>query len=142
MFAMMSANTISGGCLCGAIRYEAAGIPYNLTHCHCEDCRRSSGAAFVTWASFRRSEFRFTIGTPRGIRWASRQRLFCPTCGTPLMFIGAENIEEVDEVDITVCTFDHPEVVKPSDHTWISDRLSWIQRADGLPGYAKARESA
>lgn len=47
---------MQGGCLCGAVRYEATGRPHNVTHCHCADCRRSSGAAFVRWASFRRGE--------------------------------------------------------------------------------------
>ena len=48
-------KTIRGGCLCGAIRYEGIGEPYNVTHCHCEDCRKSAGAPFATWASFRRA---------------------------------------------------------------------------------------
>ena len=55
-------QTIQGGCLCGAMRYEATGRPYNITHCHCTDCRRSSGAAFVTWASLLRTQFLFTRG--------------------------------------------------------------------------------
>ena len=63
----MSAITTMGGCLCGAVRYEATGRPYNVSHCHCIDCRRASGAPFVTWASFRRSEFRFTKGQPRNV---------------------------------------------------------------------------
>jgi hypothetical protein len=40
-------KTIRGGCLCGAIRYEGIGEPYNVTHCHCEDCRKSAGAPFA-----------------------------------------------------------------------------------------------
>ena len=60
-------KTIRGGCLCGAIRYEGIGEPYNVTHCHCEDCRKSAGAPFVTWASFRRGNFQFTKGKPREI---------------------------------------------------------------------------
>jgi len=50
-------NVIRGGCLCGATRYEGIGEPYNVTHCHCEDCRKSAGAPFVTWASFGRTIF-------------------------------------------------------------------------------------
>jgi Glutathione-dependent formaldehyde-activating enzyme len=44
---------------------EATGQPYNVTHCHCLDCRRSSGAPFVTWASFSRSGLRLTAGRLR-----------------------------------------------------------------------------
>jgi hypothetical protein len=129
-------TTTHGGCLCGAVRYEATGEPYNVTHCHCEDCRRSSGAAFVTWASFRRSEFRFAEGEPRVVSWAGRLRSFCGTCGTPLTFMATQ---QADEVDVTVCSFDHPEVLSPTDHTWVDDQLPWIQLADGLPKHKQAR---
>jgi len=127
---------IQGGCLCGAVRYEASGQHYNVTHCHCADCRRSSGAAFVTWASFRRAEFRFTQGEPRVLPWAGRLRSFCAMCGTPLTFMTAP---DADEIDVTVCTFDHPVAVSPADHTWVEDRLPWIRLADDLPVHERKR---
>ena len=95
----MNSNIICGGCLCGSVRYEATGEPYNITHCHCLDCRRSSGAPFVTWASFPRSGFRFITGPPRELKWAGRQRSFCPLCGTQLTFLTEPN---ADEIDVTV----------------------------------------
>jgi len=39
-------KTICGGCLCGALRYAGIGETYNVTHCHCEDCRKSVGAIY------------------------------------------------------------------------------------------------
>jgi hypothetical protein len=132
----MTAKVISGGCLCGAVRYEASGQPYNVTHCHCVDCRRSAGAAFVTWASFRRSEFRFVRGEPRVIAWANRVRSFCGACGASLTFMTSS---ETDEVDVTVCTFDDPEQIVPADHTWVEDRLCWIHLADRLPVHEQNR---
>src|SRR6266566_9753674 len=71
-FSAMNTDVISGGCLCGWVRYEVSGQPYNITHCHCLDCRRNSGAPLVTWASFTRSDFRFTTGQPRELPWAGR----------------------------------------------------------------------
>lgn len=132
----MATHKIAGGCLCGAVRYEATGEPYNVTHCHCMDCRRSSGAAFVTWASFRRASFRFTRGEPRIVSWAGRLRSFCPACGTPLTFMTGP---QSDEIDVTVCSFDHPDSLSPADHTWVEDRLPWIRLAGELPAYARAR---
>ena len=132
----MTADIIRGGCLCGAVRYEAAGQPYHITHCHCMDCRRSSGAAFVTWASFRQAGFRFTKGEPRVQEWAGRFRSFCAACGTPLTFL---TTLQADEVDVTVCSFDRPDIVSPGDHTWVEDRLPWIRLADELPAYEKKR---
>jgi len=134
----MNSPTICGGCLCGFVRYEATGKPYNITHCHCADCRRASGAPFVTWASFRRQGLRFTSAAPKEIAWAGRVRSFCPQCGTQLTFMAGP---EADEVDVTVCSFDDPTMVKPEDHTWVGDRLPWIQLADGLPVHGKSRDS-
>jgi hypothetical protein len=132
----MNSNVIFGGCLCGSVRYEATSEPYNVTHCHCSDCRRSSGAPFVTWASFRRDGFRFTNGQPRELPWAGRLRTFCPHCGTPLTFLSGA---DADEVDVTVCSFDEPAAVTPEDHTWIDDRLPWIRQTDELPSYGQSR---
>ena len=131
-------TVIGGGCLCGSIRYEATGQPYNVTHCHCADCRGSSGAPFVTWASFPRSGFRFTKGQPRELSWAGRLRSFCPHCGTPLTFLARPDAEEID---VTVCSFDEPAAVTPADQIWVDDRLPRIALADNLPRYAQKRQA-
>jgi hypothetical protein len=127
---------LTGGCLCGKTRYEAAGAPHDITHCHCEDCRRSSGSAFLTWASFWRADFAFTSGDPRTIEWAGRSRSFCPECGTPLTF---QTVPGAEEVAVTVASLDLPGSVIPTDHTWTQDRLPWIRLDDGLPEYARDR---
>jgi hypothetical protein len=46
-----------------------------------------------------------------------------------------------EEIDVTVCSFDNPTSVTPSDHTWVDDRLVWICLSDGLPTYAQKRET-
>src|SRR6266540_1921857 len=129
-------KTICGGCLCGAVRYEGIGAPYKVTHCHCEDCRKSAGAPFVTWASFRWSNFQFTKGKPLEIAWAGRVRSFCATCGSTLTFMSGPS---ADEIDVTVATFDQPEIIIPADHIWTEDRISWIKLADNLPQHARGR---
>ena len=133
----MEAQTILGGCLRGSVRYEAIGAPYHLTRCHCADCRRSSDAPFVTWASFRRDDFRFISGAPATLTWDERLRLFCARCGTPLVFRMSLDAEELD---VTVCSFDHPEAYPPGDHTWVEDQLPWMHLADGLPAYEQKRK--
>lgn len=129
-------KTIEGGCLCGAVRYAGSGEPYHIAHCHCSDCRRSAGAAFVTWCSFRREAFQVTQGELREVEIAGRLRGFCPKCGTSLTF---RSSPATDEVDVTVASLDHPESVTPTDHIWVEDRLPWIKLADGLPTHARAR---
>ena len=134
----MNSNLTSGGCLCGSVRYEAAELPYNTGHCHCADCRRSSAAPFVTWATFRRDSFRFVTGQPRELSWAGRLRSFCEHCGTPLTFLAGA---DADEIEVTVCSFDCPAGVSPGDHTWVHDQLPWIHLDDGLPQYDRETRS-
>ena len=127
----------TGGCLCGAVRYEA-GAPYHLTNCHCITCRRTSGAAFVTWFSVRRAEFRLTAGAPVRFRSSAKGvRSFCARCGSHLTF----EFEDADELDVTTCTLDDPESLPPEDHTWTRSRLAWVQLADGLPEYREVRRT-
>ena len=54
----------TGGCLCGAVRYRVTAEPLHATHCHCSMCRRASGAAFLTFATFPASALTWTEGEP------------------------------------------------------------------------------
>ena len=75
----------------------------------------------------------------RDVAFAGRLRSFCPQCGTALTFRSGPDSEEVD---VTVCSFDHPEMVTPTDHIWVEDRLPWIKLADGLPTCIQNRPAA
>jgi hypothetical protein len=132
----MKSEVFHGGCLCGAVRYEGRGKPYNVTHCHCADCRKAAGAAFVTWASFPKPDFQFAQGQPRVIEWEGRLRSFCPSCGTSLTFMSGPGCAEVD---VAVATVDEPERVTPADHTWVDDRISWLDSIDSLPRHERER---
>ena len=129
---------LSGGCYCGAIRYEANGTPFNATNCHCSICRRTTGAPFVTWFSVSRGDFRLVKGEPRRFNsTAQGVRSFCARCGTQLTF---QHAEFSDEIDVTTCSLDHPERVPPQDNTRTSTRLAWIA-LDDLPDYREERSS-
>lgn len=128
----MSARAVwTGGCLCGAVRYRARGKPFEITHCHCDTCRRAAGAAFVTWLSFRSPDFTFTKGRPGRFQSSPRGiRSHCRRCGTPLTFV---NPQEPDEVDVTVFSLDAPDRARPSSHSWYRRRARGIRLADRLP---------
>ena len=66
---------LTGGCFCGAVRYEAGGTPFDETNCHCSICRRTTGAPFVTWFSVRRSDFRVIKGEPARFTSTEKGRL-------------------------------------------------------------------
>jgi hypothetical protein len=129
----------TGGCCCGRIRYEAAGAPFHETSCHCSICRRTTGAPFVAWFSVARTRFRLTGGEPtRFNSTAAGTRSFCPHCGTQLTF---EHEDSSDEIGVTICSLDDPELVPPRDHTHTSSKLNWVQLADGLPEHRERRET-
>ncbi len=128
----------AGGCFCRAVRYQVEGAPFHETLCHCSICRRTSGAPLVAWASFPRTGFRFTSGSPAQIRSSPGAcRSFCAACGTPLLF---EHDDFPDELDITLCSLDDPESIPPKDHTHVLSRLPWVERMDALRKYARGRE--
>jgi hypothetical protein len=128
---------LKGGCYCGKIRYEATGLPFHETICHCSICRRTSGAPFVAWFSVRTAEFRFVFGSPKQFRSTPEgMRSFCGDCGTPLTF---QRVDCMDEIDITTCSLDDPEAAAPRDHTRASSRLKWVRVGDDLPEYPESR---
>jgi hypothetical protein len=133
-----AAQVLTGGCLCGRIRYRAEGVPTNRTHCHCETCRRASGAPFVSWASFPSAGFTYTQGEPgRYDSSPSACREFCRDCGTQLVF-RMHSLPQ--EVDVTLASLDDPERIVPEDHIWTRRQIGWIHLDDRLPRYPGNRE--
>lgn len=129
---------IKGGCFCGLVRYEATGEPLHETNCHCSICRRTSGAAFVTWFTVQRASFRFVRGTPTEFQSTDKAaRRFCPRCGTHLTF---EHRDLPDEIDVSTCSLDDSNRLPPKQHIHTSSRLDWIKLADGLPEYREERD--
>ncbi len=125
-----------GGCFCGAVRYQVDGEPAMVTHCHCRNCRRSTGAPFVTWAEFRADRFRLLTGRPATLAASNGVvRAFCARCGSHLTY---RRTDTPGALDVTVGTLDDPEALRPADHTWTSRKLSWIHLGDGLPSYPQA----
>jgi len=125
----------TGGCRCGGVRYELKGKPIWVAHCHCNDCRRSVGAPFVTWGGWRTDAVSWTTIAPAPHRSsAGVTRSFCPTCGTPIAFIGER---WPGEIHIPVGTLDDPASVEPRAHTYWSEKLPWIHISDNLKKFAK-----
>jgi hypothetical protein len=130
---------LTGGCCCGQIRYEAAGLPFAETNCHCSICRRTTGAPFVAWFSIPRSGFRFVLGEPVGFQSSAKgRRTFCAKCGTQLTF---EREDLPNEIDVTTCSLDDPNTLPPKDHTYTGSQLDWVKLADRLPEHRQHRQS-
>lgn len=126
-----------GGCLCGAVRYAAQGERSDATLCHCRTCRRASAAPAVAWVSFRDENFQVTAGKPVSVSSSDKvQRSFCGRCGTQLTY---RHDDYPEWVDITVCSLDTPEELAPTDQTWTSHRLRWMQMLDTMPACERSR---
>ncbi|NTG20668.1 GFA family protein [Agrobacterium rhizogenes] len=113
----MSVEAIrTGGCLCGAVRYEVRGEPYQSGLCHCKTCRKLTGSAFSATANWHRPQFRMT-----GEISNFDKRSFCPTCGSRLFFL----LE--DGVEVFLGTLDDaPYAISPMVEVWSIRREPWL----------------
>jgi len=137
---MMAAAHHTGGCSCGAVRYEASGAPRHLCYCHCESCRRAAGSPVVAWGTFDRSGFRVTHGTLAEFRSSAPvTRGFCAACGSCLTY-GHE--ARPAEIDVTLATLDEAAQFAPQVHVWVADKLPWVRIEDGLRQFAAGYSAA
>lgn len=119
-------KTYSGGCACGAIRYEISGEPIAMLHCQCRQCQRDSGTGHQSHVTF--VDARMTsLGDVS--HWQStgdggtvKRRGFCPTCGSPV-FLTFPAMPEV--LIVTPASLDDPAVFKPAAVTWTSAGQVW-----------------
>lgn len=126
----------SGGCHCGAVRYEAAGDPLHNALCHCTDCRASSGAPMVGWIAYKEDQVTVLSGdltTYEGKTGSLRQ--FCPTCGTGLFFRNEDVLPGI--VDVQSGTLDNPEEAPPQIHIQCAERISWVRDLASLPEFER-----
>jgi len=118
-----------GGCLCGAVRIEAAGAPWRVGLCHCLDCRKHHGALFYAAAIF--PEHAVTI---TGETQSYKGRHFCPRCGSSVF------ARFGDEVEVMLGAFDAPDQFVPSYENWTIRRESWLPPFPLAHHYARDRE--
>jgi hypothetical protein len=98
-------------------------------------CQRAAGAPVVPWLTMASTDFTWTAGEPAVHRSSpGAERLFCPTCGTQLVF---REIAAPDTLDVTLTSLDDPSPVAPGHHIWTPSRIAWFEIADDLPRYAE-----
>ena len=120
----------TGGCLCGAVRIEAAAAPYRVGVCHCLDCRKRQGAIFHTFAVFPADAVTVT-GETREFK----TRSFCPTCGSPLFDRFG------DELELHAGCLDAPDQLTPTYECWVIRREAWLPPFDVVNRYDRDRAS-
>lgn len=127
----MSSNSISGGCFCGDIRFEAIGPERFACFCYCESCQRAAGAPVVAWATYARDTFVVTQGT---MHWHTSSpgvtRGICGNCGSSVTY---ENEKRPVDIDITLNCLDDPTAPTLKAHIWTEDKQPWFPISGDLP---------
>jgi hypothetical protein len=129
----------AGGCACGAIRYECAGVPLYMGNCHCRDCQRATGSAYFAAVGVSVAAFRLTTGTPgyyekRADSGNLMRRAFCPQCGSPLFLTTSTR---PDLVVLYAGSLDDPSWVRPARDIYVESAQPWDYLNPELPKFSQ-----
>jgi hypothetical protein len=129
----------SGGCYCGAVRYEIYELPSWAAHCHCRSCQLALGGAFATWAKVGADNFAITSGVIKVFeKTPGIKRGFCGDCGSSLNYAAEQEVDGQNwlaDAWFSASTLDNPSILSPKTHVYVSHQQPWIKLADGLPTF-------
>ena len=125
---------VTGGCLCGAVRFSIDPAPHAVYFCHCGQCRKAQGSAFAASVPVPRAAFTLLAGgeqlrsyraTPHKARW------FCSHCGSPLY----SEVDGADVLRVRAGALDDARTLTAVAHIFVADRAPWYRIDDELPQY-------
>jgi hypothetical protein len=120
------AQKLSGGCACGAIRYECNVAPLMMLNCHCRDCQRASGSAYAAVVAVPKGAVQIR-GEPRyhkivGKSGNAIERGFCPTCGCQVS-VKLERLPDV--LGLQAASLDDPSIYRPMMDIFTASAQPW-----------------
>ncbi|MFZ2101120.1 MAG: GFA family protein [Oricola sp.] len=119
------AETFSGGCQCGAVRYRCEGFG-RASICHCRMCQKAFGGFYAPLVTAR--GFSWTRGEPSWFRSSNKiRRGYCAQCGTPLAYDWGGDME------VSIGSLDDPEAAPPTVQVNPHDKLSFVDGLHELP---------
>jgi len=123
---------LTGGCQCGALRYEITTAPLMIYNCHCTNCQKIGGGAFSTPMTVLEPSFAFSAGTPRAIEWTSdagntRFGWFCDACGSR---IAHGQKPSLGVLSVRAGTLDDTRWVEPVGDIWVRSKQPWVVLPD------------
>ena len=126
----------SGSCLCGAVKFESSVDPMVVAHCHCVDCRKSSGTGHCTHIAIPEEALAVTGNVTFYDHPADSgnivSRGFCPTCGSAIY---SKNSGMPEMVFPRASALDDPDIIQPQMTVYASRAPSWDHVDPGLPAF-------
>jgi len=133
----MSEERWTGGCQCGALRYELLEKPQGPHICHCRMCQKQFGNFFAALCGVPKAKFRVTRGTMANFRSSEKvQRGFCRDCGTPLTY---EPLERAF-ISVSIGSLDNHSAMQPEAQYGIEAREPWFNELHNLPAFVSGED--
>lgn len=120
----------TGGCRCGAVRFEASADPVHVSYCHCGDCRRATGAPVAAFVGFAAEAVKIDGEALTTYENGPVGRSFCRTCGSPIAYLDRRL---AGSVYFMLGAMDAPAHYKPTVHAHVREQLVYVHMPDGLP---------
>jgi hypothetical protein len=134
--------SLTGGCLCGRVRFRIDGRFGLVANCHCSMCRKAQGCAFATNAPVAREHFHLLQGAEFIAEYESSEakfRCFCRMCGSPIY---SHRVADPGVVRVRFGTLDGDPGVRATLHYAVESKAPWFEITDPLPQIPSARPAA
>ncbi len=131
------AEAYEGGCACGAVRYRMTSSPMFVHCCHCLDCQRQTGSAFVLNAMIEADRIQLLSRTPEPVSVPTdsgrpHDIYRCPACRVA---VWSDYGRRPALRFVRVGTLDNPAALRPDVHIYTRSRLPWIRLPEGVPAF-------
>ncbi len=132
---------LSGGCLCGGVRYRLTGPRRDVIVCHCENCRRTHGHV-AAYTSVARGDLQLT--DEQTLQWfhdrsPDTYRGFCNRCGASLFWDARDG---KNKISVAAGTLDDASSLKTIGHVYVSEAGGYYEIEDGLPQFERSNAGA
>jgi hypothetical protein len=123
-------GNLTGGCQCGAVRYEWTVKPAYSSVCYCRMCQKASGQPMMALTGGQKENLKWTRGTPSIFKSSNFvERGFCNQCGTQLTYA----FEGTGRISVAVNSLDDPEAMPPTKQYGTESEVSWLKGIHDLP---------
>jgi hypothetical protein len=136
-------NDLAGGCACAVVRYRLTSLPMFVHCCHCLDCQRQTGSAFVLNALIEADRVVLLSGNPEPVAVPTdsgrpHEIYRCPSCKVAVWSVygGILKLRFV-----RVGTLDEPAALTPDVHIYVRSKLPWVTLPEGVPSFAAYYDS-